>query len=399
VEKRQKRQEFGGISRRSLGLSALAGGASVALGMASVARGGTGGTGALLDARKAGAKGDGKTDDTRAIQRAVDAAAEHGGAVFFPPGSYLSGEIRLLPGVAMVGVPSWNYHTGGGTTLKLIDAKSSCLLNITGAWGATIDGLSFDGGGLGKNIHGIFLNKPDYGKREDCFRIERCQVMRFTGDGLNLTRAWCFSVRHSMLAYNHGDGLRLRGWDGFLMDNWFSGNGRAGFGAREENSSVTMTGNRIEWNHEQNILAVGGNGYNITGNYLDRAGTAGIALLTNSRGRSCQQMAITGNHVYRSGKSAAPGTHESSQIRMVGGQGITCVGNSMHVGRDDGGVGTWSPSYGMVYGNLTNCVIANNVLHEGALLKPLVDLGGHGPGAIVRDNPGSVWAPEVRPSV
>ena len=52
---------------------------------------------------------------------------------------------------------------------------------------------------------------------------------RFTGDGVSLAHAWCFSVRHSMLAYNQGDGLRLRGWDGFLSDNWFSGNKRARF--------------------------------------------------------------------------------------------------------------------------------------------------------------------------
>lgn len=390
MEKEQKHQDFG-ISRRTLGLGALAGGASIALGMAGVARGETGGTGVLLDARKAGAKGDGKTDDTRAIQRAVDTAAEHEGAVFFPPGSYLSSEIRLRPGVALAGVPSWNYHTGGGTTVKLIDPKASCLLNITGAAGATVDGLALDGDNLGKGIHGIFLNKPDYGRHEDCFRIERSQVLRFTGDGLNLTRAWCFSVRHSMLAYNHGDGLRLRGWDGFLIDNWFSGNRRAGFAAREENSSVTMTGNRIEWNNEGNILILGGSSYNITGNYLDRAGAAGIALLTRNGGGLCQQMTLTGNYVYRSGKSAAAGTHESSQIRIHGGQGITCVGNAVHVGRDDGGKGTWSPSYGIVYGNLTNCVIANNVLHEGATVQPMVDLGGHGEGAIVRDNPGSVF--------
>jgi len=390
MEKQREHQDFG-ISRRSLGLSALAGGASIALGMASVARGETGGTGALLDARKAGAKGDGKADDTKAIQRAVDTAARHGGAVFFPPGTYLSSEIQLRPGVALVGVPSWNYHTGGGTTLKLIDSKASCLLNITGAAGATIDGLALDGGDLGKGIHGIFLNKPDYGRHEDCFRVERCQVLRFTGDGLNLTRAWCFSVRHSMLAYNHGDGLRLRGWDGFLIDNWFSGNRRAGFAAREENASVTMTANRIEWNQEGNILIFGGNGYNITGNYLDRAGTSGIALLARSKGRFCQQMTLTGNYVYRSGKSAVPKTHESSQIRIAGGQGITCVGNAVHVGRDDGGRGKWSPSYGIVYGNLTNCVVANNVLHEGATVQPMVDLGGHGEGAIVRDNPGSVF--------
>ena len=42
-----------------------------------------------------GAKADGMTKDTRAIQAAIDAAAEKGGTVFFPGGKYLSGTVRL----------------------------------------------------------------------------------------------------------------------------------------------------------------------------------------------------------------------------------------------------------------------------------------------------------------
>lgn len=46
--------------------------------------------------RSHGAVGDGKVLDTAAIQRAIDAAAAaKGGRVVFPPGSYLSGTIRL----------------------------------------------------------------------------------------------------------------------------------------------------------------------------------------------------------------------------------------------------------------------------------------------------------------
>ena len=182
-----------------------------------------------------------------------------------------------------MGVPTWNYRRSGRNGSAACEWRAKCLLNIAGAAGATIDGLAFDGAGLGKGVHGIFLDKPDYGKHEDAFRIERCQVARFTGDGVNLAHAWCFSVRHSMLAYNHGDGLRLRGWDGFLSDNWFSGNQGAGFGARDENASVTFTANRVEWNGQENILITGGDGYQITGNFFDRAGTCGIALRNGRR--------------------------------------------------------------------------------------------------------------------
>jgi len=341
--------------------------------------------GTFLDVRQFGASGDGKSDDTKPLQAAIDAAAAGGGSVNVPPGIYRTGELQLRAHVSLIGIPAWDYRQGGGSVLRLADEHAGCLLNITGAFGATVDGLALDGGHLGTGIHGVWLNKPDYGRQEDTFCIERCQVANFTGDGVHLTRAWCFSIRHSMIAYNSGDGISLRGWDGFLLDNWLSGNTGAGFAAREENASCTLTGNRIEWNRE-GILINGGDGYNITGNFLDRAGTCGL-VVTGGR-----QMAITGNFVKRSGKNAAPGSNDSCQIRLERCRGVTCCGNNLQMGRDDGGKGVWSPSYGIVYKELQNCVIGNNVLDEGAIQQLLVDLGGHGEGAVVKDNPGSLSA-------
>jgi len=337
--------------------------------------------GTLLNAREFGAKGDGKSDDTQAVQRAIDAAAERGGAVFLPPGVYLCAELQMRPHVSLTGIPAWDYEQGFGSVIRLADEHAGGLLNITGAFGVTLDGLSLDGARLGQGVHGVWLNKPDYGKQEDTFRIERCQIANFSGDGVRLTRAWCFSIRHSMIAYNGGDGISLRGWDGFFLDNWLSGNHGAGFAAREENASCTFTGNRIEWNRE-GILIVGGNGYNITGNFLDRAGTCGLAVLGG------EQIAITGNFIKRSGKNAKPATYDSSQVRLERARGVTFCGNNLQVGRDDGGAGVWSPSYGIVYKELQHCVIGNNVLHDGALEQLLVDLGGHGEGAVIKDNPG-----------
>lgn len=335
----------------------------------------------VINPRQFGAKGDGKTDDTKSIQSAIDLATARGGSVFLPPGIYQTAELHLRPNVALIGVPAWDYHRGGGSVLRLADPAASCLLNITGAFGATIEGLSLDGGKLGKSVHGVFLNKPDYGKQEDTFRIERSQIANFTGDGVRLTRAWCFSIRHSMIAYNAGDGISLRGWDGFLLDNWLSGNRGAGFAAREENASCTLTANRIEWNRE-GVLIIGGDGYNITGNFFDRAGTRGLSIVGG------EQMTISGNFVKRSGKSATPDTHDSCQIYLEKSRGITCTTNNLQVGRDDNGEGAWSPAYGIVYKALENCIVTNNVLHDGALTELLLDLGGHGEGAIIKDNPG-----------
>jgi len=383
------------FNRRELARSAMIGGASVLLGSAALgaqsAQGAPGG-GELLDARKQGAAGDGKTDDTLALQRAFDAAAVNSGGVFLPPGVYLTQELHVRPGTAIMGVAAWNYSGPGGSVLRLGDAGQKCLLNLTDARGSSIEGLSLDGRSLGTNIHGMFVDRTGYAKHEDGFRIERCQVMRFSGDGANLSCVWCFSVRHCMFGSNKGDGMNLRGWDGFILDNWFSGNKGAGFAARHENASITFTANRIEWNGTENMLITGGDGYQITGNFFDRAGTVGIALRKSSRG--CTQVTITGNFIKRSGKFADPETHDSAQILLEGSTGVTCIGNSIQSGRDDGNAGIWSPSYGIIYQGLENCVIRDNVLHEGAMKQLMLDLGGHGEGVVVGDNPGRLIVPK-----
>ena len=329
-----------------------------------------------------------QTDDSAALQKAIDAAGDKGGSVVVQPGVYLTRELHVHEGVSLTGFAGWNYSFGGGSVLRLLGTDSACLLDLTEARGATIQGLSLDGGELGEGIHGIATKRTGYGQHEDGFRIDTCQVARFSGSGMNLSKVWAFSVRHCEMMANRGDGMTLRGWDGFLLDNWFSGNGRAGFAAREENASITFTANRVEWNHEENMVIAGGDGYQITGNFFDRAGTVGIALRKNER--SCLQIAITGNFIKRSGKLTKGATHESAQVVMEGGAGITFTGNVLQAGRDDGNAGVWSPVNGIVYGGLKDCVIANNTLFEGALRELMVDLGRHGEGLVVKDNPGRV---------
>src|SRR5262249_22940682 len=57
---------------------------------------------ARFDVRALGAKGDGAGPDTRAVQAAIDAAGRSGGTVYFPPGRYVSGTLRLRSRVTLL---------------------------------------------------------------------------------------------------------------------------------------------------------------------------------------------------------------------------------------------------------------------------------------------------------
>ncbi|MBN2505099.1 MAG: hypothetical protein JXQ71_00240 [Verrucomicrobia bacterium] len=65
-----------------------------------------------VNARTLGAKGDGKTDDTPALQRALDAARTGGPICFVPPGLYrLDGALTVPPGVTLCGASGGVPHS------------------------------------------------------------------------------------------------------------------------------------------------------------------------------------------------------------------------------------------------------------------------------------------------
>ncbi|MBN1342788.1 MAG: hypothetical protein JXQ73_08930 [Phycisphaerae bacterium] len=75
----------------------------------------------MICVRAHGAKGDGATDDTGAIQSALDAAGKTGGRVQVPPGRFLvKDSLKVPPGVALEGVavcPQWSDPLVGSVVL------------------------------------------------------------------------------------------------------------------------------------------------------------------------------------------------------------------------------------------------------------------------------------------
>ena len=310
------------------------------------------------------------TDCTKAIQVALDAAAECKGIVLIPVGEYAVGRLKMHgEGVSMHGVGGWGYRVEGASKLVLNDASADCLLDITGAFACSIQGVSFLGRNLGKGIHGIKIYWEEYngGGQEDSPMIDQCFVREFSGDGIHFEHVWAFFVRHSMLAANEGAGLFIDGWDAFVLDNEISGNRGGGIVGGECLSSLTCTANRIEWNRVGGVIIPEGNVHNLTGNYFDRS--FGPALLLGMNG-GVKHLSATGNVFYRNSAYrddyALSDPRHCCHVYMKDCRGIVISGNTCRVGCNDDRGGYSTPIYAFVIDNCVECIVKDNACYQGA---------------------------------
>lgn len=100
--------------------------------------------GRVCDVREFGAVGDGTTDDSTAIQAAIDAAATSTvrGTVWFPPGTYrIVTALRIgLPGLRMCGSSSYRDATGAGSVL-LSGTTGMTMLNLNPTTPTYLEGV------------------------------------------------------------------------------------------------------------------------------------------------------------------------------------------------------------------------------------------------------------------
>ncbi len=379
-----------------LGAAGLAGAASARAAdptnstLASAAEASGARTGSVFNVMDFGAKGDGKTPDSDAIQKAMDAAGAVSGTAYFPAGRYLCHDLKVHPHTTLLAEAQWGYRGGNGALLVLDSDAADCVLNITGAFGAHLRGLGLEGRKAAtKAIHGVFLNNAQrFSPQENCIVIDDCKIEQFSGHGVYLLRIWLFIIRHSIFMANTGSGVQINGYDGFAMDNQFAGNGGHGFGCEGEGDTVMFTANRVEWNLGYGLYLCGGDTWNVTGNCFDRNWGAGLCAL------KMRNITATGNAFRRCGNDSsllAEG-ERSSQVRLEECRGLSFVGNTCAAGQGDGGRGSFSPKYGFFLRKLSYSVIASNVLFDGYLQDMKVDLGEHGADYVFANNVGCARA-------
>lgn len=177
----------------------------------------------IVTASPFGAAGDGSTDDTSAIQAALDAAeANGGGSVYFPPGQYITRKLSLASHVHMrgagVGATRLTLKSGQNTDLIQTKAYATPTEQVKfGIYDMTVDG-NRTGNTTGTTTAGLRL----YGRG---FFVQNVEVTECRGSGISSEydgggydmEAFLDSFR---VQYCNGDGLNWQGPHDSVLTNF-----------------------------------------------------------------------------------------------------------------------------------------------------------------------------------
>jgi hypothetical protein len=152
----------------------------------------------VFNVRDFGAVADGTTDDTAAVQRAID-AARAGGTVLFPPGTYRITSVMIRPGIR---------YLGYGATIERPPRQSKWTRTFAThskegqAWSSeedspvlTLEGLTFDGNLAEQQdytryqleqAHLVFLSADAKKRGRLRARVLNCTFRNGVADGLSL---------------------------------------------------------------------------------------------------------------------------------------------------------------------------------------------------------------------
>jgi len=353
-------------------------------------------TSVFLNIKDFGAIGDGKTDDTSALLKAIKKAQETEGTVYFPHGNYAIHPIKVPSHITLLGYSAWSYENKGNkdkdfkgkTTISALSGDARALLDLDDSRGTRILGLTLDGKNLGKAMHGVYARNR---ASEQYICIEDCRINYFTGSGIKLERSWVFSIRKCLIMFNGQHGIDATGgYDGWIIDCQLTANKLNGLYAKGSppddmpqseidairffgTASIMFTANRVEWNKTGGIVLNGSNSMQITGCSIDHNFGPGL-VLNNSTSNT-----VTGNIFRSNGVERENDGDQCSQIIVKNSKGTTVTGNSLWgwFGRKEAKFSAPYPYYGIIIKDLEGCVVSQNAMYHSSSKEGVLDYGGH----------------------
>lgn len=147
-----------------------------------------------------GAKGDNATNDSAAIQLAIDAANARGGAiVVFPDGEYLCSNLVLKSGVWLLGAGQGYLASGTAAPVNLRANAAGVVIdtpNGSNASNCGIEGINIAGLGAGTAVKGIRFRDVDRGQ------IKNVNINNCSDEGLLVDSTSIACVFEDILALN-----------------------------------------------------------------------------------------------------------------------------------------------------------------------------------------------------
>ena len=156
----------------------------------------------IINVRDYGAKGDGSTNDTTAINNAI-AALTNNSCLYFPPGQYnVTGLNNLsnLTNVALIGEAATIYQTTQANNILVVDYTCSKIM---------VDNIRF-GGAASSRLNGIHLRfRASDSIVSDCEFYGSSDFGLFIGDHNQTTPTRNVQVRNCYFHDTEGDGLHI----------------------------------------------------------------------------------------------------------------------------------------------------------------------------------------------
>lgn len=283
-----------------------------------------------------GAVGDGVTDDTAAIQAAINAiAATGGGTVYFPQPSVAYGVSTTLTMTETSSgyAPVTLLGTGRACQIKPLAAMTQIVL-VKGRF-SVIEALGFDNVSS-RATYGINFNCTTASNNHDIF-VRGCYLGGFT-DAIRNTNADAWTVENCFILNSTGWDIRSidSGLNARIVGNYTLGSAGAVYFSK---TSVAIEGVRIDGNC---FLPTAGVGIRfdgalacfITNNIVDQCNGVGLFLDGSGAGSPIAGMTVTNNWF---------GVKGGATLNTVG---IDCYGNITEIQLDNNQCVGWT-DYGI----------------------------------------------------